>query len=122
MYGAGSKGKATRLHSLVVRARGRCQYPDCGSTSTLQAAHIISRRYNAVRTDEHNAWCLCAKHHFLVDSWAVEKSKLIDSTIGGERYEDLRRRAMTGVKASDAFWQAEIERLTRLLGDEGLAA
>lgn len=29
----------------------------------------------------------------------------------------LRQRAEAGVKANDAFWQTEVERLTRLLGE-----
>jgi hypothetical protein len=113
IYGKGLKGKATRLHSLVVRARGNCER--CGSTSNLQAAHIIPRRYNAVRTDELNAWCLCAGCHLRTTEWASEHMALVEQTIGLEMFEALRVRAESGVKANDAWWQAEVERLSALL-------
>lgn len=117
IYGTGLKAKATKLHSQVVRARGFCQR--CGEQdySKLECAHIIGRRYNAVRTDETNAWALCHSCHRKTGEWASEHMALIVQTIGMDRYEELRQRAETGVKANDAFWQAEIERLTRLLGD-----
>lgn len=113
LYGKGTKGKATRLHSLVVRARGRCER--CGRAENLQAAHIVPRRYNATRTDETNAWALCAGCHLRTTEWASEHMALVERTIGLERFEELRLRAEAGVKANEAFWQAEVERLTRLL-------
>lgn len=115
IYGRGLKGKATKLHAEVVRSRGRCQR--CGSTSNLQCAHIIPRRYNAVRTDEQNAWALCAGCHLRTTEWASEHMALVESTIGLDTYEQLRQRAEAGVKANDAFWSAEIERLSHLLGE-----
>lgn len=113
MYGTGLKAKATRLHAQVVRARGRCER--CGDRGpTLQCAHIIGRRYNATRTDETNAWCLCAACHFRTGEHADEFMALVHDTIGLDAYWELKRRAEAGVKANDAFWQAEIERLGRL--------
>lgn len=43
------------------RAAGTNSGPTC--SGYLQCAHIISRRYRAVRWDEDNAVALCAAHH-----------------------------------------------------------
>ena len=112
-YGKGSKGKATRLHSLVVRSRGSCER--CGSGNGLQCAHIISRRYSATRTDEVNAWCLCAGCHMRLTQHPYEHMEFVAQTIGMDRFDVLRAKAEAGVKTNDAFWQGEVERLTGLL-------
>lgn len=113
LYGKGLRGKATRLHSLVVRARGRCER--CGGTNSLQAAHIIPRRYAATRCDPANAWCLCAACHRRTTEWASEHMAFVEQTIGIDRFEELRLRAEAGVKANDAFWQGWIDVLTEML-------
>jgi len=115
IYGTGARGKATRLHSLVVRSRGFCER--CGGTNTLQAAHIIPRRYAATRTDETNAWCLCAGCHRRLTEWAEDHMALVDATIGRAAYDELKRRANEGVKANGTFWLAECERLSALLAE-----
>jgi 5-methylcytosine-specific restriction endonuclease McrA len=115
LYGKGLRGKATRLHSLVVRARGRCER--CGSTQSLQAAHIIPRRYAATRVDPVNAWCLCAACHLRTTEWASEHMALVEQTIGLAAYEELRLRAEAGVKANDPYWQTWIDALTVMLED-----
>lgn len=60
------QSKADALFSLIIRARGRCEAigkddQPCGGR--LQAAHIVTRGYSALRYDEKNALCLCASHH-----------------------------------------------------------
>jgi hypothetical protein len=111
IYGTGLKGKATKLHSLVVRARGVCER--CGERdySKLQCAHIVPRRYNATRVDPLASWCLCAGCHMDTTAWASEHMDLVERTIGMDAYWDLRRRAHEGVKANDAYWRGWIERL-----------
>lgn len=113
MYGKGPKGKATRLHSLVVRSRGRCEC--CGGTNVLQAAHIIPRRFAATRTDETAAWCLCASCHFKTTEHADLHMDLVVQTIGMDRFYELKARAEAGVKTNDSFWLAECSRLAALL-------
>lgn len=113
LYGTGLKGKATRLHAQVVRARGRCER--CRAVNdTLQCAHIIGRRYAATRTDERNAWCLCAACHFRLGEHPDEHMEFVADTIGLDAFLELKRRAEIGVKANDAWWQSEIDRLTQL--------
>lgn len=112
-YGTGLKAKATRLHSEVVRQRGFCQR--CGVVNdTLQCAHIIGRRYNATRTDETNAWCLCARCHFRLGEHPDEHMQFVADTIGMDTYFELKARAEAGVKANDAWWRSEIDRLLAL--------
>ena len=57
--------EADKLFSQQVRARGICQAAgfrfEC--SMQLQCAHIISRRYKAVRWVEENALSLCGAHH-----------------------------------------------------------
>ncbi len=93
IYGRGLKGKASRLHSLVVRARGACER--CGERDyqKLQAAHIVPRRYSVTRCDPEAAWCLCAGCHLRTTEWAEEHMRLVDATVGRDRYEQLRRMA-----------------------------
>lgn len=111
----GAKGRADKLCSLLVRSRGRCQM--CGSTQNLQAAHIVSRRFNATRVDPLNLWCLCATDHFRVDTHPDEKLALAEKTIGLDTYYELKRRAEAGIKVNDAFWLEECVRLQMLLNE-----
>lgn len=113
IYGKGIRGKATRLHAIVIRQRGACQ--NCGSTDTLQAAHIISRRYAATRCDPNNAFCLCATCHRRFTEWPLEFHDFVIDHIGADGYDDLRAKAMAGVKTNDAYWQDWIDRLTPML-------
>ena len=114
-YGAGPKGKATKLHSELVRSRGRCE--KCGKVGVpFDCAHIIGRRYSAVRTDETNAWCLCKGCHMRLTEHPDEHMWFVAQTIGMDTFYELKERALAGVKANDAFWLGEVERLERLLG------
>lgn len=106
------KNKATALHSILVRARGRCE--NCGSTRNLQCAHIVSRRFAATRTDLENAFCLCAGCHMYFTHWPVEFGMFVEQKIGLSRYEALSAKANAGVKAGLAFWQGELDRLKLL--------
>lgn len=113
-YGRGPKGKATRLHSQVVRARGRCE--KCGMVDgTLQCAHIIGRTFAATRTDERNAWCLCASCHRRLTDHPDEHMQFVAQTIGMDEFHRLKTKALAGVKTNDAFWLAEVQRLQQLL-------
>lgn len=111
----GAAGKADRLFSLIVRSRGRCEYPGCTSQGPYDTAHIIGRGASGTRCIEDNAWCMCRTHHKLVDDWFDEKHAVVLATIGDERYLELRRQAeqyRTLPTTSATFWKAEVERLT----------
>lgn len=111
--GKGIKAKATRLHAEYVRSRGACER--CGSVRSLQCAHIVSRRYSATRTDELNAWCLCAGCHMRLTQHPDEHVAFAWKTRGEDGYRALLDKAYAGVKANDSFWHAEVIRLESLL-------
>lgn len=101
-----AKVKATKLHSLIVRARGACEH--CGATSNLQCAHIVSRRYSATRTDLTNAVCLDAKCHMHFTEWPLEFGLFVNDHIGQSAYEALKRKAEASAPVD---WPAEAQRL-----------
>ena len=107
--GKGYKEKCDRLFSEIVRMAGACS--NCGSTHSLQCAHIISRRYSSTRCDIRNAWCLCAGCHLRFTAWPREHSHYITDTIGSEVYEELKRKAETVTKVD---WKEEYETLQKL--------
>jgi hypothetical protein len=116
VYAKGPKGKADRLFSLVVRARGACER--CGESdySKLQCAHIRRREFVATRTMELNAWCLCAGCHLLTHAEADEFMDLVEQTIGLETYFELKtinRESSKRWRAAD--WEAECVRLRAVL-------
>lgn len=106
IYGKGAKGKCDKLFSQIIRSAGKCQR--CGSTDNLQTAHIITRKYSATRTDERNAWCLCARCHRRLTDWPREHSRYITETIGSEVYDELRLKAEAVTKMN---WDMELDRL-----------
>lgn len=110
-WGRGDKGVCTQLHSKIVRARGRCL--KCGEQdpTKLQCAHIISRRYSHTRTDEDNAFCLCAKCHFYFTVSPVEFAKFVFEQIGEDAYEALLRKSQLTTKMD---WTQEKERLRQV--------
>lgn len=113
-----AKGKADRIFSILVRLRRRCE--KCGQTdrSKLQTAHIIGRRYSATRTDERNAWCLCAGCHLRLTDHPDEHVAFIFETIGPELFEELKAKAYAGIQGSaELFWESEVVRLQALLAE-----
>lgn len=117
-WGKGDKGKATRMHSLIVRARGVCAR--CGERdySKLQCAHAIPRRYSATRTNTDAAWALCASCHLRTTEHADEHMALVDATIGRAEFDRLKEAAMTPTKMD---WKGEVERLTEIARSLGVA-
>lgn len=124
-YGKGDRGKATKLHSKLVRKRANDTCERCGRTygdmaesgkpvKQIHCAHIISRHVAVTRTDENNAFCLCASCHFYFGKWPVEFAKFIFEQIGVEGYEQLLSKATSG-KGKKVDWAAEIVRLEKLL-------
>lgn len=110
-YGKGPKGKATRLHSLIVRSRGACESCGVRDYGKLQCAHIVPRGFAWTRTDEANALCLCASCHkrFTDDPFAFVA--FVTEHIGVEEYERLRTKAREGVNRK-FDWESEAMRLT----------
>lgn len=108
----GAKGKADRLFSQLVRARGACER--CGETdyTKLQCAHIVSRRYSATRCDPINSWVLCAKCHMHLTVEPYEHVAFAIATRGEDGYRRLRERAISGAKVD---WEGVVRNLTAQL-------
>jgi 5-methylcytosine-specific restriction endonuclease McrA len=86
---------ADAMFSKQIRARdGRCMGQGSGPACSgyLQCAHIISRRYRAVRWDEANAIALCQAHHVYWTHRPLEWQVWVFNQ--GIDYPSLRRRAL----------------------------
>lgn len=89
------KNKADRLWSEVIRKDGYCIR--CGKTRdeiTLQAAHIISRRYTGTRWDLRNGLPLCVGCHHWGHQHPLEFESFVIDTIGATVYAELRQLAL----------------------------
>lgn len=93
------RDKADKLWSLFIRQRdGSCRR--CGrgpGEVTLQAAHVISRRYKAIRWDERNGLALCVGCHHWGHKQPVEFDWWVQEVIGKDTYEALRTAALAYV-------------------------
>jgi hypothetical protein len=69
---------------------------------------VISRRYNNTRTDERNAFCLCASCHSKMGDNPIEHGTWALEQMGELAYDDLRERANATTKMD---WPAEVDRL-----------
>lgn len=116
-YGKGFYGKATKLHSKIVREKRVCEC--CGENGyrKLQCAHIISRKYSATRTKEENAFCLCARCHRYFSDWPVEFAEFVLKMIGEEKYEELKALATSGEQVD---WEREYGRLRTIAKNLGI--
>src|SRR5690606_32070586 len=113
---------ATRLHSLIVRSRGRCE--NCRDAwrptrSKLQCAPIVSRRYSRTRTDRDHPLCWCARCHLGCTAWPVEYAAFLVRKLGQEAYDALRAKAQ-GLGKVD--WYEELDRLRAIAERLGVAA
>jgi hypothetical protein len=115
IYGKGDKGKATRLHALIVRSYGKCM--KCGNEHALQCAHIISRKYANTRTDLDNAFCLCASCHMYFTDNPVEFGTWTLDQIGEENYQHLLDKRRVNSKVD---WATESKRLNTIAKEHDL--
>lgn len=91
------RDKADKLWSLMIRQRdGRCRRCGRGQGEVvLQAAHVISRRYKAIRWDERNGITLCRGCHHWNHHQPVEFDWWVQELIGKDVYEALREEALS---------------------------
>jgi hypothetical protein len=106
------KSKADRLFSLIIRERDKaCRR--CGTTESLQCAHIVSRRYHAVRWSLDNAIALCAGCHIYFTHRPIEWERAIEQWFGLIHYNRVKMVAMSYdkpdyeyvVQELTKFWQ-----------------
>jgi hypothetical protein len=120
----GAPGKADTLFSLIVRSRGRCEYPGCKSQGPFDTAHNILRDRSGTRCLEDNAWCMCRTHHRLIDRFWHEKQAVTAATIGLDRYTellDIAENYRILPITSATFWREEVLRLKARCAELGLS-
>lgn len=110
----GAKKRADVLFSKIVRAAGACR--KCGSTTNLQTAHVISRRYSNTRCVLSNAFCLDAKCHMFFTDHPVEWANFVLQEIGQSEYERLYALSQSTAKVDWAVVAAELSVTAKNLG------
>ena len=118
MYGKGDKGKATKLHSKLIRSLGECEscYYTCPcydkfqhtAGCKLQAAHIEGRKSSGTRTLLNNAFSLCASCHGVYTDKPLTFTRFVTGTWAQEHRDILMQLSNTNTKKD---WTAELERL-----------
>ncbi len=114
----GTKAKADKIYSEVIRSVGYCEaesYNDVRCSQQLQCMHICSRRFNATRTDTRNGMSGCAAHHRFFTDHPREFSHFITTTWAQKYYDDMYQKSRTATKID---WNERIEFLTRIKSGE----
>lgn len=98
-----SKATADRLWSQAVRARdGRCMaataFPAIACAGSLQAMHLISRRYMATRYRLSNGLAGCAAHHRYLTDRPLEHDAFCEGLLGEPIWRLMRVDALAGAK------------------------
>lgn len=91
---------ADRLFAEFIRNRDGNACRACGSTFRVQCAHLVSRRYAAIRFSADNAVALCARDHWRWTNDPIGWEAWCEERFPG-RLAELKRRALTGVHAVD---------------------
>lgn len=92
--------RADQVFSLWIRNRdGKCR--GCGTTKHLQCAHIVSRRYRAVRWTPSNAVALCRGCHMFFTMRPLEWDVWVVKNIGATVYAGLKKQALAGIRTSE---------------------
>jgi 5-methylcytosine-specific restriction endonuclease McrA len=98
--------QADKLFAQAIKERdGACV--SCGSTEFLQCAHIISRSYKSIRTDERNAVTLCRREHIYWTHRPLEWALWVEERYPGLLAE-LREKALSYRRID---WKSEVGRL-----------
>ena len=102
--------QADVLFSKVIRERdGHCKA--CGTSDSLQCAHLISRSYKSIRTVEDNAVALCRSCHVKFTHRPLEWEAWVEFQFPG-RWSRLKVQAL---KYERVDWRGERDRLKGIL-------
>lgn len=102
--------KADDLFRDAVRERDGWACRNCESTRLPQCAHIVSRRYNAIRWNLGNAVCLCKSCHMKFTQDPLGWEDWVNERFGEARLRNLKFMARQGVAKVD------LERVVEVLG------
>ena len=93
--------KADKLFSIAIRERDGWACRACGSAGMPQAAHIVSRRYAAVRWSMDNCVTLCKSCHMKFTMDPLGWDDWVNERFGEGRLVQLKLRARSGVAHVD---------------------
>jgi len=106
--------QADTAFSKYIRNRDQlCQARHDGRdcAGNLQCAHIISRSYKSIRTNEHNAIALCQGHHVFYTHRPLEWRQFVELNYPG-LWDTLTEKALAygrvDWKAEAAYWKAAV--------------
>jgi hypothetical protein len=125
-YGKGAKGKATKLHSIIVRSLGRCEACDyacqCADkwkhgVCKLQCAHLEGRTASGTRTQLRNAFSLCASCHRKFTDKPLTFSRFVTGTWAQQYRDRLLELSRPQVSGQKMDWEEEVVRLTAMRDD-----
>jgi hypothetical protein len=90
--------EADKLFGAHIRAKGRCWYHTIrqGCSGATQAAHLVSRRYMAVRWEDSNCVPLCQGAHMYLTHHPIEHLSFAEGLLGPTAWHQLRDHAMNG--------------------------
>ena len=83
------RNRLDKEFSTLIRARGKCEFTDCGNTQILQTAHIFSRRFLRLRWNPNNVFCFCAKHHWWGSDNPILFADFVKEKLGPKKYQIL---------------------------------
>ena|SRR3990167_932684 len=111
------KKKATNLWSAIIRSQAICEAEkyEVGCSKQLQAAHIITRKRSATRTDLRNGFLLCAAHHRYFHDFPRQFSRFITTTWAQDYYETVYQKSIVPTKVN---WEERVEFLKRIINEE----
>mgnify|MGYP000591407466 CR=1 FL=1 len=126
-YGKGAKGKATKLHSIIIRSLGHCEACDysCGCLDKwkhalgckLQAAHIEGRTASGTRTQLRNAYCFDASCHRKFTDKPLTFSRFVTGTWAQSYRDRLLELSRPQTKGQKMDWEEEVVRLKAMRDD-----
>lgn len=111
--------QADKLFGRLIRKNGRCTVEGCANTS-IQCAHVISRRYLTLRVDFGNAVPLCSSHHTFWTHRPLEWEEWANEHLDGA-YERNKQQALADLRAGVTVdWPAKLAELRARCEREGV--
>lgn len=129
VFGSGDKGRATELHSRIVRARNVCEASRNPLTTVhdtwlphvcvggFDTAHYIRRGYGHVRCELRNAFCFCRLAHTYFGDHHDEFDDFALARMGGPLFDRLHERALF---TSTVDWAQVVRYLTIVAESRGV--